>query len=917
MNRTTRAMARLGTLAVLAGTALSAPFAIGTASAAPLAASDVSTTNGNIGSIAEASNRVAYAGTMGAITLNTPGNPAAGDQVTIQLAGGDAYFVAGQPGGTSATTVTCTWNAAPNPAPTCAGAYAVGDDKSETVQVAVSDTTNGTQVNTTLGFNSLTISGCPTTGFDTATALAAPESTAVNCVTQGSFSSPLTLTAQYLAGGAGVVQNTTVTLTTPGAAQFSGSQPADGGCLFFTTTVVQCTSGADGNFKFTIVDSGVTPTPTPNVDTSVIQVSTRSGTGSYPQLTAGSVRPTEQINWAPGSVTPARVDLTGLQVIAPSAQATNLLAEPGDVIQATFKVMGSCPLAAGNATCDNGTALSGQSVTVKTDHGFITPNCTVSGVNGYAECSFSTAPAKDAPVGNLTSSGQSATFTTKPDGTFVASFGIGRDEGFDAAGLVASHITVADLPVSIVGDHTTAQTCPTSTVVQPRITGPAVVTTTPAAAPTFPGCSVDLGWTTKEQPLNGGTAKINVVPSLSSPNNVAILTENNDDATTGTTAVNVPDVDRVVFKVALTDQFGNLTSNAGATGNNIAQLFKTGPGKLWNCGAAFNTTDACSATGNGGRFTNAQQADGTFNEAFAAVGSYTNVGAQNRYQADTAQNGAAGGNAGFGSETPSVNDGTTTIVLSWTPPTTTFSGTGPFWTFTAGNGTAVTDTLTLNFYNQLAQPVVTFDVSPGNTVPTATAVTVTATTVDQHGHPIVSIPGVTTTAVQVVRSGANESTCTPIQNAANQILGSNTSGVTGYTFSCDAAGVSNVSMVITGPGGVQLAQGREAITFTGQAIGGGLKTEKPTLRITAPKRHVLVLHAATHPSLVHVKVHFYKVRHGLKLLVGADRTGAAGHAHLRIKHLKSGTHPKYTAKVVGLSDKFKSKYAKAHKHRVR
>ena len=44
MNRTTKALARLGTLAILAGTALSAPFAIGTASAAgPITFTVVST----------------------------------------------------------------------------------------------------------------------------------------------------------------------------------------------------------------------------------------------------------------------------------------------------------------------------------------------------------------------------------------------------------------------------------------------------------------------------------------------------------------------------------------------------------------------------------------------------------------------------------------------------------------------------------------------------------------------------------------------------------------------------------------------------------------------------------------------------------------------------------------------------------
>ncbi|HWC33779.1 MAG TPA: hypothetical protein VG650_03015 [Mycobacteriales bacterium] len=914
MNRTTKAMARLGTLAVFAGTVLATPFAIGTANAAALAASDVTTTNGNIGSVIQDANRAPYAGTLGAINLATVGgNPGAHDQVTIQLSSTAAYFVAGQPGATSATSVTCTWGAPPaaGEAAQCAASYAVGDDQAETVHAVVSDATNVSQVTPTLSFNSLTITGCPTVGYDTATAIPAPGTTAVNCVTQGSFAAPLTLSAHYQTGSAaGAGQNTQVNLTTPGLAKFSGTQTST--CTEISDTQVNCTADSSGNFSFTIVDNG--PLVAPFTDTTVFEVDTRGATGTYPPIGPGLPAPTEKISWAPGSVVPTRVDGTASQLIAPSTQAGTSLAEPGDVIQGTFKVMGSCTPAAGNATCDNGTPLAGVTVTAKVDHGFFTPNCTVGGVTGYSECSFTTTPAAGAPVGNLTNSGQSATFTTKPDGTFVASIAIGKDAGFDTAGSVISHITVADLPVMVPGDHASNVSCPSSQVGQPRVNGtfllsPGVLTL---------GCPVDAGWTTNEQPLNGGTAKIDVLPSLSSPNNVAILTENNDNATTGATAVNVPDVDRVVFRVHLTDQFGNLTSNLGAAGADIAQLFKTGPGKLWNCGAAFSPTDQCSATNNIGRFTNAQQADGTWNEAFASVGSYTNAAAQNRYQVDTSPNGAAGGNNGYGSETPSVNDGTTTVTLSWTPPTTTFSGSAPFWNYTAGNGTAVTDVLTLNFYNQLAQPVVTFSVAPGNTVQTSTAVTVTATTVDQNGKPIVSIPGVTTTAVQVVRSGANESTCTPVQDTnANQFLGSNTSGVTGYTFSCNGAGVSNVSMVITGPGGVQLAQGREAITFTGSSIGGGSTKEKPTVGITAPKRHVLVIHAVTHPSLVHVTVHFYKVVHGLRILVGAAKTGLAGHAHLRIAGLRSGSHHRYAAKVVNLSNKYKSVGSKSVSHRVR
>ncbi|HVT64706.1 MAG TPA: hypothetical protein VHD81_06110, partial [Mycobacteriales bacterium] len=458
-------------------------------------------------------------------------------------------------------------------------------------------------------------------------------------------------------------------------------------------------------------------------------------------------------------------------------------------------------------------------------------------------------------------------------------------------------------------------------------------------------CPQDFGWTTAEEPLNGGTAKLIAIPAIAQPNNAAIQSENNFAASdTGTT--NVPDVDRVDFVVHLTDQFGNLTSGTNtvipAAASNAPTLTKTGPGALYVCTGGFNTTSACtggSAT-TGTYFTNAPQPDGTTTQTILkkVVGSYLAVqrdttnppNGQFRYQLDTtvpnninlgypcstAFIGCVAGNSGA----PGVNDGTTTAVLSWAAPTTTFAtyhaGTPTIATFVAGTATAQTDTYTINFYNQLAQPVVTFAVHPGSNVQTGTAVTVEASVLDQNGNPIVN------QTVDALRSGANESTCVPAQTQGNggnvnTPLATNTSGVAGYTFTCTGAGVSNVSMVVLGPGGTQLAQGREAVTFTGGNVGGGQKVERPSVGITAPKRHVLVIHAATHPSLSHVTVHFYKVVHGLKILIGADRTGPAGHAHLRVEGLRSGTHHRYTAKVVNLSNKYKSKYAHSHRRKVR
>jgi hypothetical protein len=913
MNRTTKALARLATLAVIAGGALSAPFAIGTASAA---VTGVAVVNGTIGSVEDAAAQATYPN-IGTVTWT-----ASAVNSTISLAGSGAYFPAtvNQPANitvTSKTTATCTV------AGPCTAR--VGDTAPESVSVFIVDPGDATSANPTIKFNGIFITGCPSTGLDNGVApnvaYGTPaQNTPQNCVTQAQFAQPLTVNAKYLAGGAGVVQGTSVFLA---ANQQAGANTAT--CTEFIVTQIDCTADASGNFSFNVINNGVTPPTPPTPEADLITITTRNTTGTYPAITAAppaGAAPTLLVNWGNGGVTPTRVDATGGLVLSPFTAPFapgNRLAEPGDVEQGTFLVMGSCTPVAPLVTCDNGTPLAGLTVTVTVDHGFITPNCTQGGITSYAQCSFSGTPAVGAQAGNLTSSGQSATFTTGVDGTFKASFGIARDTAFDKNGLVAIHVTVANLPVMLPGDHTAAVTCttPTPSVVPALAGGPLVQN-----GPVKPGCPIDGAWTTLGQPLNGGTAKIAVVPSLSSPNNVAILSENNDTVTTGTTAVNVPDVDRVVFKVQLTDQFQNLTANGGsvAPAANAAKLTKTGPGQLWGCGAAFTSTDACTGGGGNVDVTNTQQSDGTFTEVATALGSFTDANAQNRYQVDTMPNGSGNGNAGYGSVTPSVNDGTTTVVLSWTPPTTTFAtyhaGTPTIATFTTGNGAAQTDTLTLNFYNQLSQPVVTFAVSPGNTVGTSTAVTVTATVKDQNGKPIVMGLWANSLAVQVVRSGGNEASCTPIQNAANQVIRTNTSGVAGYTFSCDKSGLSTVSMVVTGPGGVSLASGHEAVTFTGAPPVSTIK-EKPGLKLTSPKAHRLRVTVTTHPTLKHKRVKVYRVVNGLPHLIGALGTGSTGKGHVTIKHLKSGKVYRIKVLVVNVSSRYHSVFSKTKHHRVK
>jgi hypothetical protein len=920
MKRTTRAIARLGTLAVIAGTALGTPLAIGTASAAVTA---VTTANGTIGSLEDAAAQATYPN-IGTVTWT-----AGAVNSTLTLAGSNAYFpaTAQQPANitvTSKTTATCTI------AGPCTAR--VGDASAESVSVFIADVSDATSVTATVNFNGIFITGCPQSGLDYPVPVAygtPAQVTPANCVTQGQFGQTLTLSGKYLAGGQGVSQGLVVTV---GAGNMR-TGPDTSTCTATSTTNFNCTSDASGNFTYTFTNAGVGNPPAAETNANYYYINTRNSTGSYPPIVSlqAPPAPVEYVNWGVGGVTPARVNVTGVQVIVPNNQdtANSSLAEPGDVIQQTFQVRGSCTPAGTDQNCDNGTLLAGIPVTVTVDHGFITPNCTKGGVTAYAECSFATTPAKDTKVGDLTDSGKSATVNTGIDGTFKVSFGIKRDAAFDQAGVVPIHVTVAELPTLRPGILAAGISCDNPMYIVPKIPGGVAPAITVGVNKI--GCTQDAGWTTAEQPLNGGTAKFKVIPSLAQPSNTAIQTENNFTADT-TKAWDVPDVDRVVFEFLVTDQFDNLTQFASPK---APQLTKTGVGAVFACGG-FSSTNACTA---GGAFgTQTAQQDGTVTQVGPVFGSYlANIpGAfgQMRYQADTttpsapgAMNqawpcvaGGPGACVALPSANPGVNDGTQKDVLSWSPPTTTFAsyiaGSPAIATYAAGTGTAQTETLTLNFYNQLAEAVVTFAARPGTNVQTGTAVTVEATVKDQHGNPIVN------QTIDAVRSGANESTCVPQQNVGNggnvtNPLFTNTSGQAGYTFTCTGAGVSTVSMVVLGPGGTQLAQGNEAVTFTGGNINGGQKVEKPTFRITAPKRHVLVLHAATHPSLSHVTVHFYKVKHGLKHLIGADKTGPAGHARLKVKHLKSGTHPRYTARVVNLTNKYKSKYAKSKRHVVR
>ncbi|HWC33491.1 MAG TPA: fibronectin type III domain-containing protein [Mycobacteriales bacterium] len=201
-----------------------------------------------------------------------------------------------------------------------------------------------------------------------------------------------------------------------------------------------------------------------------------------------------------------------------------------------------------------------------------------------------------------------------------------------------------------------------------------------------------------EQPLNGGTAHLIGIPPISNSSSHAVPTENN--ALVADSGINnIPDVERVDFMVYLTDQFGNLAS--WVPGGELPTLTISGPGSLYRC-TGSSSTSACT----GGT---------VLSSGSAVAGSYLDPDWQVRYQADT-NNGSINlrypcgatesGCVAANTATPGINDGTQTDTLQWSPPTTTFAAYVPgppnIATYSAGTASAVTDSYSLSFYDQLA-----------------------------------------------------------------------------------------------------------------------------------------------------------------------------------------------------------------------
>ncbi|HEX3898208.1 MAG TPA: hypothetical protein VHW74_03495 [Mycobacteriales bacterium] len=947
MNRSTKALARLGTLAIVAGTALSAPFAIGTASAAGTITFTVVSSIGT----GDGANTVSQAVRTSASPANDPGGNfvetvsfggAATGTVNFQVSG-SAYI----PAPTGGEGWTGSGQSVTVPAGDSVNVY---DTAAESAGIAASDSGSNTGTGS-VNFNNLTFPGCPQTDYDIAANPPTPANT--NCRTQGQVGTQIPITVHYGTGHVGTSDQAgrvlDVTITSPSGDAFIVGAPA------LTPTSFECTTNSTGDCIINVVDNN--PGDTSNASApahngSVIITTAIQAAQAFPYPRIGTVIAgfatagrREALDITPGSIAPARMDLEQSILIKPDAQIANSpLAEPGDVIQNTYHVTGSCTPAAGKATC-TGETLTGIQVPLAIDHGFFTPNCesgaqnddpTTMPFNVYGNCSFTTPAAAGGQVGNLTNSGQTKTVTTNLNGDFVVSISIGRDTLFDNNGLVVSKVTTGSIGSTwlttlalTAAERPTGQACGT-------IAGASVFQ--PGGTPTqdYAQCPLDVEWTTQEQPLNGLTASYKLIDGLAAPNSDSINTENNFGPTqkisdTGTS--NVPDTDRVVYSPQVLDQFKNLVSYQNGTAN--VKLTKSGVGSVVQCGGS-SATDACTGAFKPASETCTANADGSYTETDTAVeGSYLNLpvgtalGSQTRYQAeDRSQNCGGPFNDGYDNGIPGVNDGTQTDVLSWAAPTTTFTqNIAGVWTYTAGTATAATDTLTLNFYNQ--NGAVSFTLSSSATkVPTSTAVTVTATELDQFNNPVVGRTGTGTTSgtaggvgiITAVRSGQNEASCVPSQGTANggaaAILVTNTSGVVGYTFSCNAPGVSTVSMVVTGPGGTQLAEKSQAITFTGAGV--TRTVERPTVNITSFHKHHITVHVSTHPALGAARtVNIYRLKNGIKHLVGQTHTGPKGNAALTFSGLREGATWRVSAKVINLGTQYQSEYAVATSHRVK
>ncbi|MCW2542513.1 MAG: hypothetical protein JWM40_65 [Frankiales bacterium] len=680
-----------------------------------------------------------------AAASSTPGN--ANAQVVTFTVSGHATFVA-----TGTNTDTCTIAAGGG---NCGTAPVVQDPISEAPVVTASIVTNATNpgndptvptVQTTLHFASLHFNNCAQTGANTTNnPPTAPDNF---CFTQQTAGAAVTQTVTYLQDGAPKANVSIEIDANDGDATFAATQPA--GSAFFSTDQVNCNTNAQGQCSFTYTDAtaqtGGTPgAATPVASEETFYAFTVANTTPYPNSEADEV-----VDFIT-SATPARIEQISRTTVRPSGFGTR---KPGVAQEVQYRLFSTCTTIAGDATCE-GTPLANRSVALSVNHGFFTRNCSVSGVGGsasYANCTFSPVPTAGSPVGNLASLGTTTTVTTDADGYFYATLGIARDAGFDDDGEVLATVTgvatgsAATLTANNPGTGSAGQNCTTS--------------------PGNGGCTTFIEWNTTNNPLNGGT--ITFVPI-----DGGVLTGDPNF---------VPNQNLRTYVVHATDQFGNLTD---ANGN--IQITWTGAGYAYDCGYTGPAT--CPR--------------GTDTGSFYVDGSFTNADEQDRI--------VSSADEVLADATPAEN-GLQTVTAAWDAPRTVFTTYSPAVGATPAVATYTSDTVAktavvkFEFYDQAAQPVVTFSTTPSNTVAAGTVVTVSATVKDQHGFPIVGYP------VDFFVNGTNVASCNPIHNPAP--VPTNSAGKAGFSFGCNNPGTAAVTIVVADGSGNEVARGVQNVTFT-------------------------------------------------------------------------------------------------------
>ncbi len=639
------------------------------------------------------------------------------------------------------------------------------------------------------------------------------------CVTQGVTSALQTLTVTYLQGGK-PTPNVTIAVPNPPAAlvgtssefNLTGQSTVPGFVTSQTNASGQATFSFDGTTAGTEAQVEAIPF---------------AGYGQYPATTDAYL-----IDNIVASTAGSRFDNMTEQLLAPSAPAA--AAQPGDVFAITGSVWADCtapsadnncltptgswPTTAGTYPLDYGTQtqsatlnptfLANTPVTITAPGGFVFTKCT-SAV--YNDCSLAgnggTGTAvSGSQVGWLTTSGSTMKTTTNNVGQVTFYLTVQKDANLAKYGIDFGSVTVtvgsatAALSETVPGASASATTCPTIGVTdfQSAPFTPAALASgadagvfSPIYAPghgPVAGCASAQLVQTYSAPYNYSSPLVSAIPAKSF-------------STTGST--NVPDVNTEQFHVTLQDQFGNPLGNQTATGVNITST--DNGGGLYYCA---NSTSLTTCNGSSGPVpdttptnTNVEVQQSTvlvdngFTQPFVLRAPTYN------YYTATATNPDQG----------AVLDGAQVVNVSGSLPTDVWQPQTPNSTVlvpnTTGTAAITASNFTINWYNQLAQPIVTFKVTPKATVGIGQVITLSAKVVDQFKNPIAG------DRVEFFfgGSGYNALICQEGFFAPT----TNANGTAGDSITCSGNSTINATIIVTDASGNEIARGSYVLRFSG------------------------------------------------------------------------------------------------------